>query len=150
MADRTCSIEGCGNPHEARGWCNKHYLRAKRLGDPLAGGHEQIRGDDLARLLSRVDRDGPLPTWAPFLGPCWIWTGHVNENGYGRIGYKRKVTGTHRLAYELLVGPIPEGMEPDHLCRERACCNPAHLEPVTHDENMRRAAHAWGDLPCAS
>jgi hypothetical protein len=71
---------------------------------------------------------------------CWLWTAAKNDQGYGHI----KVSDgewayAHRLAYELLVGPIPEGLELDHLCRVRNCLNPAHLEPVTGRENVLRS-----------
>jgi hypothetical protein len=70
---------------------------------------------------------------------CWVWQGWRSD-GYGRIdidGRKRRV---HRIAYEAWVGPIPATLMVDHTCNNRPCCNPAHLEPVTHGENMRRAA----------
>ena len=75
-----------------------------------------------------------------YISPCWIWTGSLNEKGYGRIGIARKHARTHRVAYELFVAPIPGGMHIDHLCRVRSCCNPDHLEPVTLAENNRRSA----------
>lgn len=81
----------------------------------------------------RVDRDGPVPDYAPELGPCWLWTGATTV-GYGRF----RGSGVHRMAYEELVGPIPDGLVMDHLCRVRHCVNPAHLEPVTLAENVRR------------
>lgn len=69
---------------------------------------------------------------------CWIWTGSMNSSGYGRIFVRRKGICAHRFVYEHLVGPIPQGMDIDHLCRVRACVNPAHLEPVTRQVNLLR------------
>lgn len=70
---------------------------------------------------------------------CWLWLGWLTEEGgYGRFRYDRGRVVAHRFAYELLVGPIPPGLELDHLCRTRRCVNPAHLEPVTHRENTLR------------
>lgn len=65
---------------------------------------------------------------------CWLWAGGKNNKGYGRYG----PAFAHRIAYELLVGPIPEGLELDHLCRTPLCVRPDHLEPVTHRENLLR------------
>ena len=70
---------------------------------------------------------------------CWIFTGARSSNGYGSISVSGRVASAHRAAYEILVGPIPAGLQLDHLCRVRNCCNPAHLEPVTPRENVRRA-----------
>jgi hypothetical protein len=69
---------------------------------------------------------------------CWLWVGAIDSTGYGRFLHEGKVTLTHRLSYELLVGPIPAGLEIDHLCRVRACLAPEHLEAVTHAENVGR------------
>lgn len=76
---------------------------------------------------------------------CWEWTASLDRDGYGRIsagGTGRSPLAAHRVAYELLVGPIPEGMEIDHLCRNRACVNPLHLEAVTAKVNVERSALA--------
>ncbi len=70
---------------------------------------------------------------------CWPWLAYRNRDGYGifRAATDRRVPA-HRFAYELVIGPIPDGLEIDHLCRVRDCVNPAHMEPVTHRENILR------------
>lgn len=70
---------------------------------------------------------------------CWEWQGLKNAKGYGELFVEKKHLKAHRVAYELLVGPIPEGLTIDHLCRNTGCVNPEHLEPVTNQENRRRA-----------
>ena len=77
---------------------------------------------------------------------CWEWTASTNGFGYGQFGIGRRHVGAHRAAYELLVGPIPDGLHLDHLCRVRHCINPAHLEPVTCRENVRRSPITTGAL----
>ena len=79
------------------------------------------------RIADRID-----------VGDCWEWTGGLATNGYGRIRFDGRVQAVHRIVYELLVGVIPEGLDLDHLCRNRKCVNPDHLEPVTRSENLRR------------
>ena len=71
-------------------------------------------------------------------GGCWIWIGELNRNGYGRIKIFGKRLMAHRVIYELLVGAIPERLVLDHLCKNRCCVNPNHLEPVTVKENTHR------------
>lgn len=69
---------------------------------------------------------------------CWLWSGEVNRNGYGRVWVSGKRVMAHRAIYEAIIGGIPAGMVLDHLCRNRLCCNPLHLEPVTVRENTHR------------
>lgn len=71
-------------------------------------------------------------------GDCWEWTAAKNLQGYGKMKLPGGFQQAHRLSYELLVGPIPDGLVIDHLCRNRACVNPDHMEPVTMRENWSR------------
>ena len=85
--------------------------------------------------------------WAKVLRPslfeCWVWTGTTNGRGYGRFGVEHHMVYPHRFSYELLVGPIPLKLTIDHLCRNRLCVNPSHLEVVTQQENiLRGSGHA--------
>ena len=71
---------------------------------------------------------------------CWLWTAaRTTPGGYGKVKLDGRTCLAHRVAFEELVGPIPDGLQLDHLCRVRECVNPAHLEPVTASENLRRS-----------
>ncbi len=77
----------------------------------------------------------PLPL---SLDSCWQWPGSLISTGYAQVRVDGHLEYVHRIAYEAAVGPIPDGYEIDHLCHNRWCFNPSHLEVVTHAENMRR------------
>lgn len=90
------------------------------------------------RFWGRVDKSGD----------CWLWLGALNRDGYGHTSRNNKTVFTHRLAYELEVGPIPEGFVLDHLCRVHNCVRPDHLEPVTAKENVDRGERSSTKTEC--
>lgn len=123
--ERLCDVAGCEKKHLALGLCSRHYRRLRETGstdDPEKLTVEQ-------RFWAKVE-----PT-----GFCWNWAAPPNSTGYGQFApiRGRKVLA-HRFAYEALIGPIADGLYLDHLCRNRLCVNPDHLEPVTNRENLLR------------
>lgn len=102
--------------------------------------------------MSKYGQNVPLPSLIDFIedmftvdNGCWEWRGPMSPYGYGRVRRGRKMdVGAHRVLYELLIGPIPIGLDLDHLCRNRKCVRPDHLEPVTRGENNLR-----GNSPAA-
>lgn len=81
-----------------------------------------------ARILRRI---------VPNEAGCWVWQGAKYKDGYGNLG--PPIGSVHRASYQVFRGPIPIGLEIDHLCKNRSCCNPVHLAAVTHIENVRRS-----------
>lgn len=146
MSKRTCSIDGCERPFLARTWCKKHYRAWQEHGDPL--GTKLRTKEERFRAKYEESDTG-----------CWIWRAFVATNGYGRFWDGNTREWAHRASYELFVGPIPDGMQIDHLCHSedescnsssecphRACVNPDHLEVVTQRENNLRSRSIMAEL----
>jgi hypothetical protein len=134
-----CRIDGCDAAVrvKSRGWCIKHYTRWTRGGDPLRTSRRVAMGSPMTRWLAKVDKTDT----------CWLWTAHVDPQGYGRFAAEGPQGGpvmhrAHRWGYEQLVRPLDGTEVLDHLCRVRHCVNPEHLEPVTQSENIARGL--WG------
>ena len=159
---RTCTFDGCGQPHLALGYCSGHYLqhwRGKVL-TPLrttpvrtecefAGcsnshlalgyctGHYQQhrRGDELRPLRDSLSPQDRLDDLTGKTDGCWFWTGYVNPEGYGCVSIGGRVVLAHRLAYELAYGALPSAALVDHKCRVKHCIRPDHLQPATRMMN---------------
>lgn len=127
--------EHCGKVCGETGALARHFI----------GHHDPVAAE--LRFWAKVDKAGPIPEHAPGLGRCWIWTSAVTGTGYGKFSYLSQTVIPHRWIYERMVGPIPEGLTLDHLCRTRLCMNPNHLEPVTQRENTRRGFAARSVQP---
>jgi hypothetical protein len=117
---KACVVHSCG----ARHCVNPSHLELVAMGT-------QQRSSPAERFAKKVEVAD---------SGCWLWTASTNEGGYGHFwrGPDDWMVA-HRFSYEHFVGPIPEGLDLDHLCRVRHCVNPEHLEPVTRRENLRRA-----------
>jgi hypothetical protein len=139
--ENECSRAGCAKAAVARGLCPTHWMAWRRAEVDFAS----LYGNVERRFWSKVDKRGD--------DECWPWTGTLEWSGYGQFftnGTPRLVKA-HRYSYELLVGPIPGGLDLDHTCHDpkecppgdqcphRRCVNPAHLEPVTERENTLRS-----------
>lgn len=141
----SCAIDGCTAPCASRGWCRTHYGRWLRHGDPLALP-PRARKDPADRYWPKVDKDGPIPAYAPGLGACWLWTAGTDDKGYGHfyVPGPPPIHLAHVWSYVDKNGPVPDGLELDHLCRVPSCVRPDHLEPVTHQVNTKRGIPGWG------
>jgi hypothetical protein len=145
MAEVTeCMVDGCTERVAHKKLCRTHYHREWRLGSATAPLTRSSPNDPL------IDRFRAVVTGAGS-EECWVWRGAVRKNGYGVLSVEGRKMAAHRLAYQLLTGPIPDGQELDHLChtrdltcpggnacRHRRCVNPAHLEPTTGRVNRLR------------
>ena len=91
-----------------------------------------------SRFWIKINKDGPISLIKNVPGKCWVWPGSKFKDGYGCFYLRRRTVRSHRLAYILVKGAISSDLDLDHLCKNRACSNPEHMEPVTHLENVRR------------
>lgn len=124
---RGCTFPGCDRKPIARGLCGAHY-KQQRDGKPLGPLRTEAPAARLDSLIEKSDG-------------CWLWLGDHDARGYGRITHKGKARKAHRVVYEAVAGPIPDGLVLDHLCRNHGCVNPAHLEPVTNRTNVVERGH---------
>lgn len=129
-ASATCSVDGCSEPLNGGGYCNRHYLRSRKHGNPLSGNTRHSSPE--AAFEARTER----------LDNCIVWTGATDTAGYGTIWDGVRAVKAHRYAWERVNGAIPEGMEIDHRCWNRACCEVAHLRLATRSENRRNLSGA--------
>lgn len=137
MPNRTCSVDGCEKPARSKGMCTRHYDQQRR---PTSRPWRALNGSTVAEKIVSNHEVSPEG--------CWRWTGAHRAGGYAVIWDGERTRQAHRVAYEVAIGPIPEGLQIDHVkargCAHRDCVNPAHLEAVTCQENLRR-----GDGPSA-
>lgn len=131
----TCTIEGCQKEAISRGWCRTHYTRWYETGDTALGVRAARRTN--YRITAPAER--VLRRIHIAASGCWEYQGALTH-GYGMIRDSRagKNMMAHRAVWEHLRSSIPEGYQIDHLCRNKRCVNPDHLEPVTASENTRR------------
>lgn len=139
----TCTHDGCDRPHQAEGYCAGHHSRIRRYGDPNAGGGSRVHGE-LEERIARLSVGMP--------NGCIQWTGEISTGGYGLVSLGGRRWTAHRVVYELRVGPIPDGLQLDHMChnddlscaggpscQHKRCINVDHLIPATPSENVGRA-----------
>jgi hypothetical protein len=130
-----CSVDGCTRRIRSRGLCASHQRHGADWSPKKVAASRRDdadpAGDNARRLRHYSQKDGQ----------CLLWTGTRIYSGYGMAydSFTGKQILVHRLAWQTWVGPIPDGLELDHICRVRNCIEPAHLEPVTQRENKRRS-----------
>lgn len=126
---KSCTFDGCGKPHMARGLCNGHW-------------QQQRRGQELRPLRSQITLEQRFWQKVTKTDDCWVWTAATGSNGYGHINIDGCMRLAHRVAWEMTNGPIPKGMDIDHRCANPLCVNPDHLRATTHSQNMQHRTGA--------
>lgn len=130
MPKSTCSFPECNRKVHGYELCSSHYRQKYIEGVELAPIKASVKG-----TMTLEERFWHFTTKTT---GCWTWNSSHVSSGYGVLSYKGRQLRAHRVAYELLVGPIPDTLVLDHLCKNRGCVNPAHLEVVTLGENTLR------------
>lgn len=121
-----CLVEGCSGMAESRGMCNMHYKRSRKTGDPnVRTLYAPPTAIERFMKFYKVDLDTA----------CWEWTGCLLR-GYGQFHYNGRTYMAHRVAYELLVSPMPHGLNVLHRCDNPSCVNPKHLYLGTQQDNV--------------
>jgi len=124
----TCKIEGCEKKKKARGWCNKHWQRWWRNGDPEKGKWDE----DKSPIQNVLERYIPEPNTG-----CWIWEGSTDGTGYPNVWNGGSKGLVHRMIWQYYYGEIPEGYVIAHNCSNKLCINPNHLYCCTQRQNMQ-------------
>ena len=128
---RTCSFPGCDKRHESKGLCTLHSAQRRR-GKPLTPLYATKRPNGSPPRIVYEE----VPCLVPdLIGNCHVFLGGRIPDGYGTVSYLGKPVLVHRYVWEQAYGPIPKGLEIDHRCRNRSCCNVNHLRAVTHQVN---------------
>ncbi|MDJ0321833.1 HNH endonuclease signature motif containing protein [Pseudarthrobacter sp. PS3-L1] len=130
MNKRTCSYPGCERPHYGLGLCKPHH-------------RQQWRGQELRPVIDRsLSPEQRLWNSVEKTQSCWLSNSKLTHDGYARVWVNGVNVYAHRFAYELLVGPIPEGLQIDHRCFVHNCVRPAHLRPATDKQNQEHLSGA--------
>lgn len=169
--ERLCTVQGCGRVHNARGYCRMHYKRFKRTGSTELQDHARgvcgvdkcgkphdsrglcqmhrwrlIRTGSLElRELPLLVPHGPAAATSGIDGECIVWDGFINPAGYGQTVVEGKTKQVHRLEWEKQYGMPEKELRVDHICRNRACYNIAHLRLTTPKENAENRAYKRAD-----
>lgn len=128
MTKPTCSIAGCSSPSRALRMCSMHYQRSRVESGKTkrVGRRPETVEETHQRFWSKVTKTGT----------CWWWDGSKERSDYGHFSMNSQDYIAHRIAYQFAVGSIPEGMQIDHTCHNRACVNPEHLRLATNKQNQ--------------